>query len=59
MRRRSHLVPKLGVDAVRSDDDIPFRNDPIRKRYPSHIITLLTAGAAVTSVNYVSWQSGG
>jgi hypothetical protein len=52
-------VPKLGVNAVRSDDDIPFRNAPIRKRYPGYMITLLAAGAAVASMHRISRQSFG
>ena len=52
-------MPKLRVDAVRGDDDIPFRNGPVRKRYPSHITALLTAGAAVAGVHDVLRQRGG
>jgi hypothetical protein len=47
------------VDAVRSDDDIRFRNGSVRKRHPGHIITLLTTGAAVASVHHVRRQRGG
>ena len=52
-------MAKRRVDAVRGNDDIAFRNGPVGKRYPGHVIALLAGDAAVAGVHDVLRQRGG
>ena len=52
-------MPKLGVDAVRGNDEIAFGHGSVRERHPGHVADLLKAGASMSGMHHLARQGRG